>query len=384
MVAAFSTAAFAEDIVAYQTEGDAPATSADARTMAVDEAFANAVTTALAELVEPAIRTGRKGELDREIVGRARLWVVKFSVTKDETIEDRREVAVSVRIDRDKLRARLAELNIATKEVATTPVNPGEPAAPLAKTVTVLLRVMRPSGVEATYSASGDSIAEASVLTNVLRTRGYAVRKAPTNGTVRRDGDLPLTDDEGDALAAEAKADQMVIAAVTVGTPVPVRGRAGTSALVTSRVRLVDRKDRKVLGEGTGTAAGMDDKYATSRSLQFAVSDAFPPLPTKLGAATAYNGDDNPITEAGIVLVRLPPRTPLSLVVLEQKYLAGAKGVRGATLRRLSPSGWVIGVATNEPVEQVARIAKKAPASDTSASVKIVGGIVEVTLSGSP
>ena len=84
------------------------------------------------------------------------------------------------------------------------------------------------------------------------------------------------------------------------------------------------------------------------------------------------------------MLVRLPARTPYSMVLSEQKYLAGAKGVRAASLRRLSPGGWVIGVTTSESVEQVARIAKKAPASDTSASVKIVGDLVEVTLSGTP
>ena len=58
---ASTTPAYAEDVVAYQTEGDAPASGADSRTMALDEAFANAVTTAMSELVEPAIRTARKG-----------------------------------------------------------------------------------------------------------------------------------------------------------------------------------------------------------------------------------------------------------------------------------------------------------------------------------
>jgi hypothetical protein len=211
------------------------------------------------------------------------------------------------------------------------------------------------------------------------------VRKAPTTGpAARSDGELPLSDDEADALAAGAKADLMAVASVSVGTPVPVRGRMGTAALVTARVRLVDRKDHKVVGEGMATAAGMDDKYALGTALLLASSDILPPLPVKLGAAGAFKGDDTPISEAGIVLVRMPSRTSLSQVVLEQKFLAGAKGVRGASLRRLSPSGWVIGVATNESVEQVARIAKKAPASNTSASVKIVDGVVEVTLSGAP
>jgi sarcosine oxidase gamma subunit len=109
-----------------------------------------------------------------------------------------------------------------------------------------------------------------------------------------------------------------------------------------------------------------------------------PPAPAKLSAAGAYQGDDTPVSEPGIVLVRLPAKTSYSLVLAEQKYLAGAKGVKAASLRRLSPNGWVIGVTTGESIEQIARIAKKAPASDASSSVKIVGSVVEVSLSGSP
>ena len=42
----------------------------------------------------------------------------------------------------------------------------------------------------------------------------------------------------------------------------------------------------------------------------------------------------------------------------------------------------LIDPVTGESVDQVARIAKKAPTSDTSSSVKVTGDIVEVTLSG--
>lgn len=375
---AFSTTAFAEDIVAYQAEGDAPASGTDARTMALDEAFANAVSTALADLVAPEIRTARKGELDKEIVGRARLWVAKFSVTKDETIENRRELTVSVRIDRDKLRARLGELDVATKGVAQPTGEPTAPAAP-SKTVTVLMRVTSPKGTEASFgSGAASDLPGVSALTNTLRNAGYAVRKAPTSGNAE------LTDDAADALAAEAKADNYALADVTVAQPVAVRGRPGTAALVTASIRLVERASKKVVGQGTGTAAALGDAYAINRAIMFASADVFPPAPAKLGAAGAFKGDDTPVTEAGVVLVRLPARTPFSMVLLERKYLAGSKGVRSANLRRLSPSGWIIGVVTSEPIEQVARVAKKAPATDTSASVKIVGQVVEVTLQGAP
>jgi hypothetical protein len=44
----------------------------------------------------------------------------------------------------------------------------------------------------------------------------------------------------------------------------------------------------------------------------------------------------------------------------------------------------VIGVTTDASLEKVAAIAKKPPATDTNAAVKIVGDVVEVTLSGAP
>ncbi len=373
--------AHAEDVVAYQAEGGAPAAAADARVMALDEAFARAVNSALTDLVEGVVRTQRKGELDREIVARARLWVAKFAVTKDETVDGRRELTVSVKVDRDKLRARLAELKVAMKEAPVA-------AEPAARTATILLRISVPKGVRAVYGANAEKdLPGVSALTTLLRNAGFAVRRAPASGPApRADGELPLSDEEADALANEAKAEVMAIAGVSVGAPVFVRGVPGTAALATAHVRIIDRKDKKVIGQGSASAAvrGDDPGYAVDRALLGAAVDVLPPAPTKLGPAGAFKGDDTPVGEPGIVLVRMPARTPYSMVLAEQKYLAGAKGVRAATLRRLSPSGWVIGVATSESVEQIARIAKTAPATDTSVQVKIVGDIVELGLSGAP
>jgi hypothetical protein len=384
-----ATPAFAEDVVAYQTEGDAPASSTEARVMALDEAFARAVTSALTELVAAETRTARKAELDKELVGHARLWVAKFSVTKDDTIDGRRELTVSVRIDRDKLRARLTELGIAMKETDALTPNGGEMAgANAAPTATVLLRVMTPAGIRADFGAAADAeVPGLAALTTVLRTNGFAVRRAPGAGPAPTgDGELPVSDGVADALAVEAKADVVAIAGVKVGAPVAVRGQATTASLVTAHVRIVDRKDRKVIGQGVATAGakGSDLAYAIDRALVGAATDVMPPAAARLSAAGTYSGDDTPVAEPGIVLLRLPARTPYSSVLLEQKYLAGAKGVRAVTLRRLSPSGWVIGVATGVSIEQIARVAKKAPSTDTSSSVKIVGDIVEVTLSGAP
>jgi hypothetical protein len=376
--------AHAEDVIAYEAEGDAPVSASDARVMALDEAFAHAVSNALSDLVDGNVRTQRKGELDREIIARARLWVVKFAVTKDETSDDRRELTVSVKIDRDKLRARLAELNVAMKDSG----GGADPTGVQQRTATVLLRIAAPTGVRAVFGQNAEKeLPGLTSITNLLRNAGFAVRRAPAAGpAARADGELPVSDEEADALANEAKAEVVAIAGVTVGAPVPVRGQPMDASLVTAHVRIVDRKDKKVLGQGAATAAARaeDPGYAIDRVLSGATNDVLPPPATKLNQAGAFTGDDKPLADAGIVLVRLPARTPYAMVLAEQKYLAGAKGIRGATLRRLSPAGWVIGVATSEPTDQIARIAKKPPASDTSATVKIVGDIVELSLAGAP
>ena len=378
--------AHAEDVAAYQAEGSAPAAAVDARVMALDAAFASAVGSALVDIVAGDVRVARKGELDREIVGRARLWVAKFSVTKDETLHGRRELTVSVKIDRDKLRARLGELGVAVKDPDAVPGM--DPSVPQLRTATVLLRIVQPKGVRAAYGPGAEAeLPGVSPLTTLLRNAGFAVRRAPASGAPPRpDGELPLGDEEADALANEAKAEVMAIAGVSVAPSVPVRGQSTTASLVTAHLRIVDRKEKRVIGQARAQAAarGDDTPYAIDRALTFAAADAMPPAPAKLASAGAFRGEDVPVAEPGIVLVRLPARTPFSLVLAQQKYLAGAKGVRAATLRRLSPSGWVIGVATSESVEQIARIAKKPPATNTSSTVKIVGAMVEVTLMGTP
>lgn len=379
MLLALCARAHAEDIVAYEAEGDAPVAGADARSAALDDAFARAVGSALADLVAGDVRTAHKGELDKEIVTHARLWVVRFTVTKDDTEDDRRQLTVSVRIDRDKIKARLDELKIQTqnRDMAATTADPSQ------RSVTILLRVATPKGPHASFGKNSDhDTMGLGGLATLFRSAGMAVRRAPDSGTAI-DGDYPVADADIDGLGDAAKADLVAIAGVSVGDPANVRGRPQPAVLATAHLKLFDRKAHQVIGQGTAIAAG-DPQYAIDRALAAAAADVLPPQPKKLAQAGSFTGDDTPLTDAGIVLVRLSSKTPYSMVLTEQRYLAGAKGVRAASLRRLSPNGWVIGVTTADSIERVAQIAKKPPATDTSASVKIVGDVVEVTLSGSP
>ena len=383
---ALALPARADDVVAYEADGDAAAGGDDARTNALDDAFAHAITAALADLVPGDARTAHKGELDREIVVHARLWVKSYAITRDEVNDDRRHLSVSVRVDRDKLRARLAQLNVAVVEPGAA--DPGDATAS-ARSIVILLRVASPQGNHADFGDGADpKLAGVASLTAALRSAGYAVRRAANGGPAARDGDLPLHDDEAIAAAAAAGADLALVAGVSIGQPTHVRGQPSDVALVTAHVRLIDRD--KVVAQGAATAPalarGDDDGsgYAIDHALAGALADVLPPAPKKLAQPGSYTGDDQPVESDGVVLVRLPAKTPWSLVVAEQKFLAGARGVHAASVRRLSPRGWVIGVATAESKDRVAAIAGRAPTANTNATVKIVGNIVEVVLEATP
>lgn len=385
----------AEDVVAYQADGDAAAAAPDARVAALDEAFARAVSQAVSELVEPEVRRQSKPVIDRELIGHARLWVARFTVTREAVADDRKQLSVSVRIDRDKLRARLAELNIATREAGEPPPGSAQgsgqgTAQSSAQNAVVLLRVAAPDGVHASYGLAAEKeVAGLAALSDVLRRASFAIKRAPASGpAARADGELPLDDDTAEALAAEARAELALIGGVAVGAPVPLRGVAASSVLITARLRLIDRKAHKLIGQGAAVVAsrGTDPGevgYAIDRALLAAVADVLP-QPAQGVQAPTFSGDDTPVGEPGVVLVRLARETPWPMVQAELKHLVGARGVSHATLRRVSPAGWVIGVATRDSIDRIASIVKKPPAADTTVSVKIVGDLVEATLSGAP
>jgi hypothetical protein len=377
-------AARAEDLAAYQADGDADARAPGARVEALDEAFSKAVAQALGELVDPDVRRQNKPVIDRELLGHARLWVARFTVTREAVVDDRKQLSVSARVDRDKLRARLAELNIAVKATGDAP-------SANAPGVVVLLRVAAPDGVHASYGATAEKdVAGLAALTSSLRRANMAIKRAPASGPAARpDGELPLDDDAAEALATEAKADLVAIAGVTVGAPVLLRGIDASAVLITTRVRLIDRKAHKMIGQGSvvSAARGSDPGVvaaAIDRALIAALADVLPAQAPRLTPAPTFSGNDAPVAEPGVVLIRLARSTPWGMVQSEIKHLVGARGVSRATLRHVSPAGWVIGVATAESIDQIAAIVKRPPTSDTAVSVKIVGDLIEAALSGAP
>ncbi len=247
---------------------------------------------------------------------------------------------------RDKLRARLGQLDVALIGGPRT-----RPAVHV-----VLARVTSPTGVSASYGPDAkDDLPGLAALVPMLQHAGLSMRHAPASGAAARGaGELPLDDNEAGELAGEAKAELALVAGIQVGDAVPVRGIATIARPVSVHVRMVVPGKPDETHDGAARAAAVGDApaevaAATARAILAATTDALPTVPQPIAAPTAYRGDDAPAPEQGVVLVRLGrPSTPYKLVAAEVKLLAGSRGTTAATVRRVSPSGWVIGVATTD------------------------------------
>src|SRR5690348_15945769 len=73
------------DVATYQTDGFAEAAAADARTRALDVAFASAVRRAIADLASDAEVGRHRDDVDKQLLARARLWVASFKVVSQAT-----------------------------------------------------------------------------------------------------------------------------------------------------------------------------------------------------------------------------------------------------------------------------------------------------------
>lgn len=376
--------AVADDIVAYHVDGAAQLAVADTRTAALDDAFARAVQSALIDVVPEAARATRQSDLDRELVGRSRLWVTGFTVTKDRVTGTRRELMVTVQVDRDKIRTQLERLNISILPRIESPKLP---------TMAIVVRV--PQSLRGREGAAG-----AEALTNLFRAEGMAVDAASGRGRVGSFiVDAERSSKDGESGGAISEVDWTTTADVFVGEASFIRGQARQVVLVTARLRVVaaaqatgtvSAGDRRAESAASVAAFADDVQDGVVRALQGAASDMLPRLrvalrgprplepPVRSGGGSA--ADDTPFVAPGIVLVRVVAGSPFSVVAAQQKRLLGAKGIQAAALRRISRAGWILGVSTNESIDRVAQIA--ASSSDTPVSVRVVRGVVEVTALG--
>ncbi len=391
-VLALASASFADDDIAELTvEADAAAGASDARVLALDAAFADAVTKAVDELASRSQIAAKRADYDKEIIGRARLWIASFTVTREQVVDGRRRLTVDVRIDQHKLGVRLQQLGI----VQTLPEGDGAapPAAPEGDTVALLARALSPSGVRANYGAAATKVPEFDGVKAVLAARGYRLRPTPAAGpAANRDGDIPLSDSAALAFAGDAKADTALIVGVATGEPATIRGALGPFVLATARVRWLQRKsgnpiidiERRVL-----LAANAAD--ASERAARTALGDVMGAVTANTVAvrgttAAPLGVRDVPTvaTSDGQVAVVVTRAAPAAVVAALVKALATQSSNKRAELVQLSPAGYVIMVTTTQSISKVAGQVRKVTALDRTISADVKNNVVRAVVSAAP
>lgn len=378
LVTALAAPALAEDVVTYRSQGSAPLPAGgdekQARTLALDEAFKAATRQALGELAAPDALVEKAAEIDAEVTRRARLWVASFKVARQQQPAGTLVLEVDVRIDREKLRARLLELGVA--------IGGGDPDAGDAppRSATLLLRVSTIEGALATYGAGASSrVPGVDEAESALRRRGLALVPAPASGPAAKPGDgLPLSDEAARALAGDVRANLVVIAGVDQAAPGPVRGTRSVAGLARAHVKLVDASNGAVLGQGRaargaiGQGAAQVAEAASVAALLEAIAVAAPrrdPAPDAPALDLAL-----PAAREGEVVVRIRGATGAQAAAI-QDHLASAQGVKSARLRRLA-GGEVVLAVRGVRADRVAALVRGV--ADVGANARVEGGAVEV------
>jgi len=375
----------AEDVATYQADGAADAAAADARTRALDVAFAAATRLALADLVAPADAQARRDELERQVVSRARLWVASFKVVNQLNEGGRLRLTAAVKVDRDKLRAKLAELGVA--------VAPPAPAAPHSRGATVLLRVTTASGGGATFGAgSSTEIPGAADLAAALEAAGLAVVPPPASTPAPRPagegGELPIDDAGARAAAAGSGAELAIVVSASVDGSGAVRASRRAGALARAHARLIGA-DGAVLGDAAAmTGAHADSEPAAinaaiGRAAAQAVTAALPAGTVGPVAAPPPPAPPPPLTaDAGEILVRLTGAGSWGVVAALRQQLASTAGVQRVVVRRLSAGEVVLAAITGQRADRIAAAVRTTPGARFRIAVK--DAVVDAVLEAAP
>jgi hypothetical protein len=345
--------ALADEVSAYEVEGSAPAGTADDRVRALDAAFAAAVEQALVDLVPTRAREARRSELAADLVARARIWVASFKVTGDRTQGGTRTLQVTVRIARDLLKARLAELGLAVRAPVT--------AAPLGGALVVI----------GTGPVASDAPGVIHAVQAEIAARGWQVVAVEAMS----DAELQALDDSSArALAGPKAATVVVLVRVVLEGQGPVQGAGVSAALAMAQVRVLEASGASVHSVGRA-GAYQDDGDAGPLAAAAAVVDAFRAAAPRIRHPAVVAGEDE-------------------LAVRVQSSLAGNVGpvtvaalrerVRGATgapprMRRIQGGQLMFAAKTEHTAEQVAqRLRGQSSAGAFELSVRVVEGSLQV------
>jgi hypothetical protein len=339
------------DTVRIEAVGEAPA-GADARTRALDAAFVEAVTQALARMVDGSVQRQRSEDIARVTVRRARRYVRSYRVLAEETRDQRMEVRIAAQVDLDGLRAALAEIGIEASDGADgAPLEPAAgKAGSSAQGALVLMRVEVAGGTQASVS---DGATEA--LERQVRELGFGLRRA-ASGSRAGDEDevLPFADDAAAELGQEAQAACVLVVGLEVTPAVRVRGTRLHGAAGHGVIRVLDVRSgvAEVVAEVEVSGGGFAD--APEAALERAASVLGQRLIGAVSPAMGAHFRPAVATE-GALLVEIRGHTGWQQVSSIISQLARTSGVERVWPRRVGSGAVILAVDTDGDGERAQR-----------------------------
>lgn len=364
--------AAADEIVTYDVRGRADASRLDPRTGALDAAFAAAVREAVARLIG-APNGDTAAVVEREIVSRARRFVASFQVRDQGAAEGWLELAVAVRVDHDKLRARLGEVGLAA--ASTSPPARGSRAV-------VLMRVVGVGPAAANFGAGRQQVPGLDRVAEVLDRAGWVAIEPPVTAAPLDDLNArwPIDDRGARSAAAQARAQVAVVLEVRVAAPGPVRGTSLSAAPAEVALRVVDVATGAIVIDATARAgASGTDQDLPRRAAEAAVAavaaswpiaSAPPPSPLNSHSFEPRRG----------TAVRVRGSGAWNVAAALKAQLAGAPGVRQIAYAGIAADQVVLDVIGSNPAALAAAV-RTSP--NTRGRIATAGRTIDVGLDDS-
>ncbi len=346
------------DTVRIEATGEAAAEASggtEARTRALDAAFAEAVTQALARLVDSSVQRQRSEDIARVTVRRARRFVRSYRVVDEETQGQRMEVRITAQVDLDALRAALGEIGIEARggEAGGADGATPEPAGKAGGSGALVL--MRAEVAGSTQASLGNGATEA--LERQVRELGFGLRRASEAAGSRagdRDAALPFSDDAAAGLGQEAQAACVLVVGLEVTPAVRVRGTRLHGAAGHGVIRVLDVRSgvAEVVAEAEVSGGGFAD--TPEAALERAASVLGQRLIGAVSPAVGSHFRPAVATE-GALLVEIRGHTGWQQVSSIMSQLARTSGIARVWPRRVGGGAVILAVATDGDGERAQR-----------------------------
>jgi hypothetical protein len=348
---AVGTAPAWADTVRIEAAGEAPA-GTDARTHALDAAFAEAVTQALARMIDAPAQRQRSEDIARVTVRRARRFVRSYRVIEEETRDQRVAVRIAAQVDLDGLRAALAEIGIEARDEAdgAAPEPAGGKAGSGAQGALVLVRAEFAGRTQVSVSAGATEALERQV-----RELGFGLRRAP-GGSRAGDGDdgLPFSDDAAAELGQEAQAACVLVVGMEVTPAVRVRGTRLDGAAGRGVIRVLDVRSGVAELVAEAEVAGGGFAEASEAALERAASVLGQRLIGAVSAAVGSHFRPAVATE-GALLVEIRGHTGWQQVSAIVSQLSRTSGIERVWPRRVGSGAVILAVDADVDGERAQR-----------------------------